>query len=260
MSNSRAHQRKPTPQLSSAKSPPDFIVSPSWGIYHSRFRYYTNICVYTFFVIYDCVYAYVYIYIHTVSSFGHTHLSGDVFPVQSTYAINVRISWIPVVSWNQDQTTVETIQCHMVNHRVSPTGVSVKSHQQKSPGVFFLLLINFQRFRSAQKYRDFLLTLSIQDPSKYSWLVVGEKPLWKIWVRQLGWWQKPNINGKIKNGNQTTNQNMFNSWKWPRLKNFSAASSYPSLSALPVANVFGAIEATTHCPTMNSPVAGDIQG
>ena len=23
-------------------------------------------------------------------------------------------------------------------------------------------------------------------------------PLWKIWVRQLGWWQKPNINGKIK--------------------------------------------------------------
>ena len=24
--------------------------------------------------------------------------------------------------------------------------------------------------------------------------------------RQLGWWDKPNINGKIKNGNQTTNQ------------------------------------------------------
>ena len=48
------------------------------------------------------------------------------------------------------------------------------------------------------------------------WLVVGEKPLWKIWVsqlgwwmqpnfeplwkiwvRQLGWWMQPNINGKI---------------------------------------------------------------
>ena len=38
------------------------------------------------------------------------------------------------------------------------------------------------------------------------WLVVFSPPLWKIWVRQLGWWHKPNINGKIKNGNQTTNQ------------------------------------------------------
>ena len=24
-------------------------------------------------------------------------------------------------------------------------------------------------------------------------------PLWKIWVRQLGWWQKPNISGKMPN-------------------------------------------------------------
>ena len=30
-----------------------------------------------------------------------------------------------------------------------------------------------------------------------NWLVVGP-PLWKIWVRQLGWWHKPNINGKIQ--------------------------------------------------------------
>ena len=29
------------------------------------------------------------------------------------------------------------------------------------------------------------------------WLVVGP-PLWKIWVRQLGWWMQPNINGTIK--------------------------------------------------------------
>ena len=42
------------------------------------------------------------------------------------------------------------------------------------------------------------------------WLVVGEKPLWKIWLRQLGWWKQPNINGKnAKNGNQTTNQAIF---------------------------------------------------
>ena len=31
-----------------------------------------------------------------------------------------------------------------------------------------------------------------------TWLVVGP-PLWKIWVRQLGWWNsQPNINGKIE--------------------------------------------------------------
>ena len=29
------------------------------------------------------------------------------------------------------------------------------------------------------------------------WLVVGPA-LWKIWLRQWGWWKQPNINGKIK--------------------------------------------------------------
>ena len=29
------------------------------------------------------------------------------------------------------------------------------------------------------------------------WWVVGP-PLWKIWVRHLGWWPQPNINGKIQ--------------------------------------------------------------
>ena len=35
-------------------------------------------------------------------------------------------------------------------------------------------------------------------------------PLWKIWVRQLGWWHKPNISGTIQNSWQpvTTNQKM----------------------------------------------------
>ena len=28
------------------------------------------------------------------------------------------------------------------------------------------------------------------------WLVVGP-PLWKIWVRQLGWWNEPKMNGKM---------------------------------------------------------------
>ena len=31
------------------------------------------------------------------------------------------------------------------------------------------------------------------------------QPLWKIWLRQLGWLETQ-LNGKIKNGNQTTNQ------------------------------------------------------
>ena len=29
-----------------------------------------------------------------------------------------------------------------------------------------------------------------------NWLVVGP-PLWKIWVRQLGWWKQPNMSGKM---------------------------------------------------------------
>ena len=42
------------------------------------------------------------------------------------------------------------------------------------------------------------------------WLVVGP-PLWKIWVRQLGWWQRP---GKSKiDGNQITNQ-LYNTGWW----------------------------------------------
>ena len=36
-----------------------------------------------------------------------------------------------------------------------------------------------------------------KDNTVCSWLVVGP-PLWKIWVRQLGWWSQPNISGKIK--------------------------------------------------------------
>ena len=32
---------------------------------------------------------------------------------------------------------------------------------------------------------------------EHIWLVVGP-PLWKIWVRQLGWLETPNISGKIK--------------------------------------------------------------
>ena len=36
------------------------------------------------------------------------------------------------------------------------------------------------------------------------WLVV-DLPLWKIWVRQLGWWHSQ-LNGKIKAMFQTTNQ------------------------------------------------------
>ena len=42
------------------------------------------------------------------------------------------------------------------------------------------------------------------------WLVVGP-PLWKIWVRHLGWWVIPNISGKMPNWWQpfTTNQMLY---------------------------------------------------
>ena len=57
-------------------------------------------------------------------------------------------------------------------------------------------------------------TWSISQTKRWTrlfyWLVVGP-PLWKIWVRQLGWWQQPNINGKIKLMFQTTNQFMCSS-------------------------------------------------
>ena len=39
-------------------------------------------------------------------------------------------------------------------------------------------------------------TLKYHSQHRY-WLVVGP-PLWKIWVRQLGWWSQPNSHGKIK--------------------------------------------------------------
>ena len=40
------------------------------------------------------------------------------------------------------------------------------------------------------------------------WLVggPGEKPLWKIWLRQLGWWKQPNISGKMPNWWQPNHQ------------------------------------------------------
>ena len=41
------------------------------------------------------------------------------------------------------------------------------------------------------------------------WLVVGP-PLWKIWLRQLGWWDSQYEWENAKNGNQTTNQ----LWCW----------------------------------------------
>ena len=58
------------------------------------------------------------------------------------------------------------------------------------------------------------------------WL--GKKTLWKIWLRQLGWLEIPNISGKMaKNGNQTTTNQikwktgtywlmiMLSGWPWP---------------------------------------------
>ena len=46
------------------------------------------------------------------------------------------------------------------------------------------------------------------------WLVVGP-PLWKIWVRPLGWWMQSNIHGKIKkmpNSWQPVTTNQLSTW------------------------------------------------
>ena len=49
-------------------------------------------------------------------------------------------------------------------------------------------------------------------------LVVG-LPLWRNMSSSIkGWWHKPNINGKIKHGNQTTNQIIFVEWQSPFMR------------------------------------------
>ena len=73
-------------------------------------------------------------------------------------------------------------------------------------------------------FGDVMMMWSCQDFSSFSDVCLGEcpvmviywlvvyLPLWKIWVRQLGWWNIPNIYiyipiyGKIKFMFQTTNQ------------------------------------------------------
>ena len=57
-------------------------------------------------------------------------------------------------------------------------------------------------------------------------------PLWKIWVRQLGWWHSQYFWENNPNGNQTTNQTIFiepRNWNRPRKSKRSLfASSHPS--------------------------------
>ena len=66
---------------------------------------------------------------------------------------------------------------------------------------------NMIKIFQSSGWRDQSSKGNLKDGEKelIHWLVVGP-PLWKIWVRQLGWWQQPNINGKIKLMFQTTNQ------------------------------------------------------
>ena len=79
-------------------------------------------------------------------------------------------------------------------------------------------LFNFKRDRPTFYHRnpgarllshwDFLHIKRPPLDTQYAtqnWLVVGP-PLWKIWVRQLGWLDIPNINGKIKNWWQPNHQ------------------------------------------------------
>ena len=53
-----------------------------------------------------------------------------------------------------------------------------------------------------------LLEASLLSPSEKKTLLggPGEKPLWKIGVRPLGWWMTPKINGKMPNSWQPNHQ------------------------------------------------------
>ena len=61
---------------------------------------------------------------------------------------------------------------------------------------------------SVMAHMIFCLEQWIQDPN-YIWLVVQPplSPLWKIWVRQLGWLETQSFWENKIHGNQTTNQN-----------------------------------------------------
>ena len=75
---------------------------------------------------------------------------------------------------------------------------------------WWILLQNPQKFRrkiarSRRQAAWFFSQMLHEIFSYIYWLVVGP-PLWKIWVRQLGWYDIPNICKNKIHGNQTTNQ------------------------------------------------------
>ena len=66
----------------------------------------------------------------------------------------------------------------------------------------------FRMFQVSESYRR-RFTLRKNGALMNIWLVGrGKTPLKNDGVRQLGWWKQPNITGKIKHGNQTTNQSL----------------------------------------------------
>ena len=98
---------------------------------------------------------------------------------------------------------------HGLHHFITPWSmitpmIQVSLWPQSLPGNGLFLAI---------RYGDFMVKKSPRD---VSWWVVVYPPHWKIGVRQLGWWQKPNSHGKIKNGNQTTNQYLISPILWKR--------------------------------------------
>ena len=68
----------------------------------------------------------------------------------------------------------------------------------------WLKLVETIRFESTPIYTSLLQFQAFTFPQSQSqnWVVVGP-PLWKIWLRQLGWWHSLYIWEFIKHGNQS---------------------------------------------------------
>ena len=93
----------------------------------------------------------------------------------------------------------------MIPCNYQPTIIYHFYHPNKPPFIRISTIIYqfYQLYHPVIIHHQFFIRISsiIQFYQVYHqdliWLVVGP-PLWKIWVRQLGWWHKPNISGKIK--------------------------------------------------------------
>ena len=79
---------------------------------------------------------------------------------------------------------------------ICPINIAILRYKKNPEGIFEIILrCSRMTGDTDRNYQE--LNMWMLKGLKYPWLVV-QPPLWKISVRQLGWWMQPNINGKIQ--------------------------------------------------------------